>query len=127
MTAIGGPIVELTLSGRYFSVAEDAESNRKLGGFENEVSMNGDGTGRLVKSRVSWSADGLTVSCDDFNEDHEFLQSLADRNDFFAITVGYASGAIFQGTGQITGEIAFSSKQSTATVALQGTGTLTKQ
>ena len=127
MTAIGGPIVELTLSGRYFSVAEDAESNRKLGGFENEVPMNGDGTGRLVKSRVPWSADGLTVSCDDFNEDHEFLQSLADRNDFFAITVGYASGAIFQGNGQITGEIAFSSKQATATVALQGTGTFTRQ
>ena len=127
MATVGGPIVELTLSGRYFKVAEDAESNRKLGGFENEVAMNGDGSARLVKTRVPWGADGLTVDCDDFNDDQQFLQSLADRNDFFAITVGYASGSIFQGNGQITGEIAFSSKQATATVALQGTGTFTKQ
>lgn len=127
MGGVGGPISELTLKGRYFSVAEDAESNRKLGGFENEVSMNGDGTARLIKTRVPWGADSLTVDCDDENKDQEFLQNLADTKEFFAITVGYASGSIFQGNGQITGEIAFSSKKATATVALQGTGTFTKQ
>jgi hypothetical protein len=127
MAGIGGPIADLTLSGRYVSVAEDAESNRKLGGFENEVQMNGDGTGRLIKTRVPWSADGLTVNVDDDNGDQEFLQDLANRNDFFELTVGYVSGAIFQGTGQIVGEIAYSSKNATATVALMGTGTFTKQ
>ena len=127
MAAVGGPITELSLSGRSFSVAEAAESNRKIGGFENEVQMNGDGTGRLIKTLVPWGADGLTVKCDDGNGDHEFLQELADRNDFFAITVGYVSGAIWQGDGQIVGEVAYSSKNATATVALQGTGTFTKQ
>lgn len=127
MTAVGGPIVGSTLNGRYFSVAEDAESNRKLGGFENEVSMNGDGTARIIKTRVPWGADGLTVSCDDFNDDQQFLQSLADRNVFFPATVDYASGSIFQGDAQIVGEIAFSSKNATATMALQGTGTFTRQ
>jgi hypothetical protein len=127
MTAIGGPIIDLSLGGRYYSVSEDAESNRKLGGFENEVPMNGDGTARLVKTRVAWGADGLTLACDDFEDDQQFLQSLADRKGFFEITVGYASGSIFQGNGQIVGELAFSSKQSTATVALQGTSTFTKQ
>ena len=127
MAAVGGPIVELSLSGRAFSVAEDAESNRKIGGFENEVQMNGDGTGRLIKTLVPWGADGLTVKCDDGNGDHEFLQELADRNDFFSITVGYVSGAIWQGEGQIVGEIAYSSKNAVATIALQGTGTFTKQ
>ena len=66
MTAVGGPIASVSLRGRYFSVAEDAESNRKLGGFKNEIQMNGDKTGRLIKSAVPWSADGLTLSCDDF-------------------------------------------------------------
>jgi len=127
MATVGGPITGFTLNGRYFSVAEDAESNRKLGGFENEVSMNGDGTARLVKTRVPWGADGLTVSCDDFNDDQQFLQDLANGADFFASTVEYASGAIFQGNAQIVGEIAFSSKNATATVALQGAGTFTKQ
>lgn len=127
MSGIGGPIGELTLSGRYFSVAEDAESNRKIGGDENEVQMNGDGTARLIKTVVAWSNDGLAVSCDDDNKDQEFLQSLADRKGFFDITVGYNNGAIWQGTGQIVGEIAYSSKNATATVALVGTGKFTQQ
>lgn len=128
MTAVGGPIVGLSMSGRPFSVAEDAESNRKLGGDENEVQLNGDGiTGRLIKTLVPWMADGLAVSCDDDNGDHEFLQSLADRNDFFAITAEYASGAIWQGTGQIVGEIPFSSKNSTIPITLSGIGKFTQQ
>jgi hypothetical protein len=127
MAGIGGPIADLTLNGRYFSVAEDAESNRKIGGFENEVQMNGDGTGRLIKTLVPWGADGLTVNVDDENGDQEFLQNLANLNDFFPITVGYVSGAIWQGNGQTVGELAYSSKNATATVALQGTGTFTKQ
>lgn len=127
MAAIGGPITGLGLAGRPFSVAEDAESNRKIGGDENEVQMNGDGTGRLIKTRVPWGADGLTVACDDAKEDHEFLQSLANRNDFFPITVTYASGFIWQGDGQIVGEVAYSSKNAVATIALQGVGEFTQQ
>jgi len=127
MPATGGPIVGLSLSGRPYSVAEDAESNRKLGGDENEVQMNGDKTARLIKTLVPWMADGLTVSINDDNGDHEFLQSLADRNEFFDITVEYVSGAIWQGTGQIIGEIPYSSKNSTAPITLSGTGTFTQQ
>lgn len=127
MGAVGGPIVDLNLSGRSFSVAEDAESNRKIGGDENTVAMNGDKTARLIKSLVPWGADGLTVSVDDEKGDHEFLQNLANRNSFFAITVTYANGEIWQGDGQIVGEVAYSSKNTVATVALQGTGEFTKQ
>lgn len=127
MTAVGGPIDNITLRGRYFSVSEDAESNRKIGGFENEVQMNGDGTGRLIKTRVPWGNDGVTVACDDDNGDQEYLQTLANENGFWEITVGYVSGAIWQGDGQIVGEIAYSSKNATASVALQGTGIFTKQ
>jgi hypothetical protein len=127
MSAVGGPIIGLNLNGRPFSVAEDAESNRKIGGSENEIQLNGDKTARLIKTLVAWMADGLTVSCDDDNEDHEFIQSLADLNSFFPITAEYASGAIWQGDGQITGEIAYSSKNSTIPLTLSGTGNFTKQ
>lgn len=127
MAAIGGPIDNITLNGRYFSIAEDAESNRKIGGFENEVQPNGDGTGRLIKTRVPWGADGLTISCDEENKDQQFLQNLANLNDFYPITIGYVSGAIWQGNGQIVGEIAFSSKNATTPTAFQGTETFTKQ
>lgn len=127
MAAIGGSIESVTLDGREFPVAADAESQRKLGGFENEVQANGDGTARPIKTRVPWSIDGLTIEVDDSRGDHEFLQALSDRNDFWAVSITYASGIVLQGTGQITGEMQVSSQNATAEVSLMGPGILTKQ
>ena len=128
MSAVGGSIEEVTLDGRTFPVAADAEAQRKLGGFENEVQANGDGfTARLIKTKVPLAIDGLTLEVDDDNGDHEFLQELANRNDFFPIAITYASGATYQGTAQITGEMQASSQNATAAVSLMGPGTLTKQ
>lgn len=127
MAAIGGSIESLTLDGRVFAVAADAEAQRKLGGFENEVQANGNGTARIIKTRVPLSLDGMTVEIDDDRGDHEFLQALADRSDFFPIAITYASGATYQGTAQVTGEMQTSSQNATASVSLMGPGVLTKQ
>lgn len=127
MPAIGGSIEAVTLDGRIFPVAADAEAQRKLGGFENEVQANGDGTARLVKTRVPLSIDGLTIEVDDARGDHEFLQALSDRNDYFAVAITYASGAVYQGTAQITGEMQASSQNAVAAVSLMGPGILTRQ
>ena len=124
---VGGSIESVTLDGRNFAVASDAESNRKIGGFENEAQPNGDGSVRFVKTRVAWSLDGLTVDVDDARGDHEFLQELSDRNTNFPVAITYASGAVYQGTGQIVGEMQASSQNATAAVALMGPGILTKQ
>lgn len=124
---VGGSIESITLDGRTFSVAADAEAQRKLGGFENEVQANGDGTARMIKTRVPLVLDGLTLDVDDVNGDHEFLQALADGNSFFAIAITYASGEVYQGTAQITGEMQVSSQNATAAVNLMGPGLLTKQ
>lgn len=127
MAAVGGSIESVTLDGRIFAVAADAEAQRKLGGFENEVQANGDGTARLIKTRVPLSIDGLTVEVDDDRGDHEFLQELSNRNDFFPVALTYASGATYQGTAQIVGETQASSQAATAAVSLMGPGILTKQ
>jgi len=127
MSAVGGSIESLTLDGREFPVAADAEAQRKLGGFENEVQANGDGTARLIKTRVPLSLDGMTLETDDDRGDQEFLQELSDRNDFFAIAITYASGAVYQGTAQIVGETQTSSQNATTAVSLMGPGILTKQ
>lgn len=127
MTAIGGSLESLTLSGRIFPVAADAEATRKIGGFENEVEANGDGTARSIKTRVPLSLDGVVVEIDDDRGDHEFLQDLANQTDFFAIALTYPSGAVWQGSAQIVGEMQASSKNATATVSLKGPGVLTKQ
>lgn len=127
MAAVGGSIESVTLDGRIFPVAADAEAQRKLGGFENEVQANGDGTARLIKTRVPLSIDGLTVEVDDDRGDHEFLQELSNRNDFFPVAITYASGNTYQGTAQIVGETPASSQNATAAVSLMGPGVLTKQ
>ena len=127
MAAVGGSIESVTLDGRTFAVAADAEAQRKLGGFENEVQSNGDGTARLIKTRVPLSLDGLTVEIDDDRGDHEFLQELSNRNDFFPVAISYASGSTGQATAQIVGETQASSQNATASVSLMGPGVLTKQ
>lgn len=127
MAAVGGSIESIILDGRGFAVAADAESQRKLGGFENEVQSNGDGGARLIKTRVPLSIDGLTLEVDDDRGDHEFLQDLSNGNDFFAIVITYASGADYQGSAQIVGELQTSSQNATAAVSLMGPGVLTKQ
>lgn len=127
MPSVGGSIESVTLDGRNFAVAADAESQRKLGGFENEVVANGNGTARTIKTRVPLSLDGLSVEIDDDNGDLEFLQGLANRNDYFPIVISYASGVSYQGTAQIVGEMQSSSQNATASVSLMGPGVLTKQ
>lgn len=127
MAAVGGSIQEITLAGRTFAVAADAEAQRKLGGFENEVMANGDSTARLIKTRVPLTLDGLTVENDDSRGDQEFLQELADRNDFFPISITYASGVVYQGQAQITGEMQSSSQNATTAISLSGPGKLTRQ
>ena len=124
---IGGSIESITLDGRTFSVAADAEVQRKLGGFENEVQANGDGTARIIKTRVPLSLDGLTVDIDDAQDDAEFLQELQNRNNFFPIALSYASGETYQGEAQIVGETQTSSQNATASVSLMGPGQLTRQ
>lgn len=127
MPAIGGAIVSVSFDGRNFPAAADADTQRKLGGDMNEVQANGDGTNRLIKTPQPWSLDGLTVECDDSRNDQEFLQGLADRQDFWPVGITYASGEVYQGTGQIVGDLQMGNQNATAAVSLMGNGRLTKQ
>jgi len=125
--AVGGSIESLSIDGRNFPVASDAEANRKLGGFENEVQANGDGTARIVKTRVPWSLDGISVEIDDDRADQEYLQEKANGNGFFPVAITLASGVVYQGRGQISGEVQASSQNATASISLMGPGEMTKQ
>lgn len=125
--SVGGSIESISIDGRLFAVAADADTQRKIGGFENAFESNGDGTGRQIKTRVGWSITGITVDIDDTRGDAEFLQDRADSKEFYAISATYASGAVLQGTGQIMGEVATSSKSTTASLDLMGPGKLTVQ
>lgn len=127
MSGVGGSIESLSIAGRLFAVAADAESQRKLGGFENEVMANGDGTARIVKTRVPLRLDGLSLMCDDDNGDQEFLQDVSNATDFVPIVITYASGISYQGSAMVTGDFQTSSQNATTAVTLDGPGILTRQ
>lgn len=127
MAAVGGSIESITLAGREFAVAADAEAQRKLGGWENEVQANGDGGARIIKTRVPLSLDGLMLEIDDTRGDHEYLQDLSNGTDYFPIAITYASGITYQGRAQVVGEMQASSQNATAAVSLMGPGVLQKQ
>ena len=127
MAAVGGSIETISIKNRPFAVTADAEAQRKLGGFENEVQPNGNGTTRIVKTRVPWSLDGVVVQIDDVRGDQEFLQAIADGKVNVPINITFASGVVYQGTGILTGEIQASSQNASASISMMGPGELTKQ
>lgn len=125
--ATGGPVEEVNIRGRGFSVAADADGNRHLGGFTNEIEANGDGTARDIKTRVPWSLSGLTLVIDDDRGDQEFLQDSADLPGFWPIAFTFASGLVYQGSGQIVGDATDSTASTVAAIDFKGPGRLTKQ
>ena len=128
MTAVGGSIEAISLAGREFAVSAEATANRSLGGSKNEVKMNGNQiSARLIKVANMWKLTGVEVEIDDSRNDQEYLQDLANLQDFFDMNVTFASGTTWQGTGQIVEEIEYDSQNASATLAFNGPGTLTAQ
>ncbi len=127
MAVVAGSVLDLIIAGRVFAVPADNDSGRKLGGTENEVVSNGDGSARIIKSRVPLNIDSIAVSVDDDRGDQQFLQDISNGNDFVPVNVTYASGDTWQGSAIITGELSYSSANGIASFGLMGPGELTKQ
>jgi DNA-binding protein YbaB len=126
MGAIGGSVESVGINGRLFPATADADVSRKLGGFEVEVQANGDGTARKIKTRVPWLLDGVALGIDDDRGDQEFLQDIADSNEFAAIEITLANGVTFMCEGTVSGEIQGSTQNGVVTVSLSGPGKLSQ-
>lgn len=120
MTAVGGSLESVTLNGRTFAATADADVNVRLNGFSNESQANGNGSSRLIKTRMTAMVENIVVQADDDNDDHTFLQQLADTNDYFPVTVALASGAVYMGNLQIEGDLTRSTLNATASFNLSG-------
>ena len=117
---VSGSIVRVTLDGREFPVAYDAESDRSLGGYNNEVEMNGNRTARLIKKMTAAKLSGIGIVIDDARADQEYIQKLADKKGFFGVEVEYVNGSIYGGQLQIIGEINVGSMKGTAELEFSG-------
>lgn len=127
MAAIGGSVESVTVDGREFPVTADADATRDIGGWSNESQSNGDGSARLIKTRKVWKMGGLSVEIDDDRGDQEYLQDKADSNDYFPLAFTFASGIVYQGVGQVSGDFAASSQSASAPIEFDGSGKLTQQ
>ena len=127
MAIVYGSIVECHIKDRIFPVPADTETNRDLGGWSNEVEQNGDGSGRMVKTRTPGVVEGLVLSLDEVRGDQQYLKACADSHDFFECTLVYAGGEIYSGTGTITDKISVNSMKGTCPVTIKSPGGLDKQ
>ena len=127
MAAVGGSIESVSISGRLFSVAGDSDFQFNLGGYSNEIQMNGDKTGRIIKTSIPFNIDSITLSVDLPLGDFDFLNDVKNGNDYVPISITLASGAIYQGLAIITGDMVLSSQNTSVTLALSGPGDLTLQ
>jgi methyl coenzyme M reductase subunit D len=122
-----GSVQNVSVNGRNFPVAADADGARNLGGRTNEVQSNGNGTVRVVQTRVPWSVGGLTLGINDDANDQKFLQDLADSGSLVPFTFELAGGQIYRGNGTISDNIEFSTQNGTASVTFMGEQKLEQQ
>ena len=123
--SINGAIRAMTIKGRGFKVAHDASGNRQMGGRNNEVQMNGDGSFRTIQTVVPGAISDVNVEIDDSRGDLEFLQEIADSGLPVPVVVTYAANISYTGDLVLTGEIQKDENTGLATLNFMG-GELTK-
>lgn len=126
MSATGGPPESVSIAGREFRCTGDNDVSRSLGGFVNEHQPNGDGSTRIIKTRVPWSLGGVNVEIDNDNSDQEFLEDVKDSQVDVDIAISYTDGTSYAGRGNIDGEMSYSNNSASATFDLKGPGRLKK-
>lgn len=120
----GGSIQSISIDSRDFNATSDADLTIDMGGFKNETLMNGNATKRTKKERKPWKVTGIVLEANFANGDPAFLQNIADGPDV-AIVILFVDDSTLTGTGNIEGDLTFSSMNSTASLEASGGGTLT--
>lgn len=117
---IGGPVKEVSFNGRTFQVAEDADVTIDLGGYSNEVQMNGDGSVRVIKTRKPGAIEAVSVAIDRERQDQEFLQSISNGTELTDTSITFVDGSVYYGQSILTGDLKVNSKDCKAEVAFMG-------
>lgn len=120
----GGSIVRVSYDGRGFPVAADSDANVALGGKNNEIQMNGDGTYRAIQTRMPGMVGAVSLSIDRNKADLEFLQQRANdpgpEGNGYPFSIELVDGNVYQGRAVITGEVQMSTQNTTAPITFTG-------
>jgi len=120
-----GAARDMTINGRVFKVAHDGPGSKDIGGRNNEIQMNGDGSSRTIQSVVPGSFTDVQVEIDDTRGDHEFLQNLSNEGLPVPVVMTYADNVSYTGDLVLTGEIRPDKSTGIASLSFMG-GTLTQ-
>jgi hypothetical protein len=116
-----GPFESHTIAGRRFVCDGDDDAVLQMNGKNNELKPNGDGTNRVIQSRVPGVLEGSNVTFDPEAGDIEFLEDIQNKGKFVDYSGTTNDGTIYSGSVVITGELKFSFKNGTVPVTLSGT------
>lgn len=127
MAALGGSIAAVSIDGRNFAVAADADVTLTLGGKKTTPQPNGNGTARYTAEVTVWGLKGIDVAIDHDQDDLGFLQRNADAMTPVNCTITLIDGTTFQGKGIVADDHDYSTAKATAGLTLMGEGQLTPQ
>ena len=123
--ALHGAVRDMSVNGRNFKVAHDGSGSKNIGGRQNEVAMNGDGTFRTIQTVMPGSFSDIQVEIDDSRGDQEFLQNISDDGLPVPVVVTYADNVSYSGDVVPTVEINPDQNTGIASMSFQG-GKLTQ-
>lgn len=123
--SLHGACRSIIVNGRLFKTAHDGSGSKVLGGKNNEIQMNGDGSFRTIQTLTPGSFSDIGVVIDDSRGDLEFLQYVANQGLTVPVTVTYASGISYTGDLTLTGEIKPDENTGLASLSFMG-GNLTQ-
>ena len=116
-----GDIRQLTVAGRELDVqAGDANVNIDLGGFTNEVGINGNGSAFVTQRRKSAGFSDCPIVVDEARKDLEYLQGIADAGELVPVSITLASGMTYSGSLIPIGEIRKSTGDGTLALEMRG-------
>jgi hypothetical protein len=117
---ISGPVESITIAGRRFPTDGEDAGKIKLSGFKNEVKFNGDGSKRMIRSRVPGSISDLNVQVTHQNKDLEYMRDKQSTSDFFDVSLTLTDGTTYAGSMQFVDEIEEDTQQGTVSISLEG-------
>ena len=120
--SLGLSVMHTSVGTREFSVQSDQDINLQIGGYINEIQINGNGTGHDKMKRVPWMLEGLSVEVNQDKKDQEFLQDLSNSPVPGTWTWEHINGSIYTMLGKPQGDMKFNSNSGYFPLVIAGTG-----
>jgi hypothetical protein len=117
MAIFSGPLEYAEIAGRRFEVDAGEDVELMLAGYSNESRPAGSGN-MLTKKVAKLGNITLPLVLDPLKQDLEFLQDVANRLDSVPVVAAFVIGTVYQGVGQIEGDLKYASQDGRADVEM---------